>query len=490
MKKEQLLDLISGRYPEGLARWHLKLSKWNAPDEEKAALSRLFSFLLDHLDLALSDESALMSRLQQWMMDETPVADPNHWFFAVGSLEQILMEFVMESQDSSFVQQAFHKIHTLCMNINQALMQWPFLTLRAFDSPRIRSYSPLVELLQGLKIRPDVRWNKIAVLTSEGKVLDLAVHHPRNNRWVAAYPTDRQTLFVRRILQGKARGFTEPVNQHLSLAISGSKNALSRSYAREIAGWIRHALRFSRQYTSGPLYDTLRQYEAILEFDDTLLSTSGVKETLLTSMKQICRLTGFQRSAFFWYYPLLKKVEGICSYNVPLEEIQRIHESEQNVPGISKLFDVKRPVYFRQVHHLLPKHHIRHFRLTSLLVAPLYEEHHHVTGVLLLDQNGQQFDVSQTTIEIIRSLLTRVSRNLRTKLYANASPLQLSSPLTHREKQILRFSANGLSTKQIAARLKISEHTVNEYIRSVFKKLHAKNRAEAVAKALRQRLIK
>ncbi len=46
MKKEQLLDLISGRYPEGLARWHLKLSKWNAPDEEKAALSRLFSSCL------------------------------------------------------------------------------------------------------------------------------------------------------------------------------------------------------------------------------------------------------------------------------------------------------------------------------------------------------------------------------------------------------------------------------------------------------------
>lgn len=490
MEKEQLLEIISGKYQECLARWHLKLSKREAADEEKKALSRAFSFMLDHMDLALSDESVFIYKLQQQLLNDSSVIHPNHLMFAIGSLEQIIMEFILESRDHHFVHQSFHKIHTLCMNISYTLMQQPFLSLRSPFAPSIGSHSPLVQLLKRVKIRPYVRWNKAAVTTSQGKILDLAVHHPRKDRWLATYPTERQTLFVQHILQGKAQGFTEQINEKLTLVIEGSKDPLSRRFARELTDWIRHALMFSHKYTNSHIHDTLRQYEAILEFDNTLLTTTGIKDTLFTSMKQICHMTGFQRSAFFWYYPFSKKVEGIFSYNVPLEEIQRIHETEQNVPGISKLFDVKRPVYFRQVHHLLPKHHVEHFRLTSLLVAPLFEENHHVTGVLLLDQNGQPFDVSQTTIEIIRSLLTRVSRNLRTKLYANTTAFQLSSPLSHREKQILQFSADGLSTKQIAFKMKISEHTVNEYIRSVFKKLQAKNRAEAVAKALRQKLIK
>lgn len=490
MEKEQLLDMISGKYQECLARWHLKLSKWDATDEEKRALSKAFSFMLDHMDLALSDESVFIHKLQQHLLNEVLAMDPNHLMFAIRSLEQIIMEFVLESHDHHFVHHSFHRIHTLCMNITFTLMHRPFLSLHSPFSPSSESHSPLVQLLQRIEIRPYVRWKKVAVTTPQGKLLDLAVYHPRKDRWLATYPTEKQALFVQRILTGRAQGFTEQINQKLTLVIKGSKDPLSRRFARQLTDWIRHALQFSNKYTSGHIHDTLRQYEAILEFDNTLLATSGIKDTLFTSMKQICHMTGFQRSAFFWYYPFSKKVEGIFSYNVPLEEIQRIHESEQNVPGISKLFDVKRPVYFRQVNHLLPKHHIEHFRLTSLLVAPLFEENHHVTGVLLLDQNGQPFDVSQTTIEIIRSLLTRVSRNLRTKLYANTSSFQLSSPLTHREKQILQFSADGFSTKQIASKLKISEYTVNEYIRSVFKKLQAKNRAEAVAKALRQQLIK
>jgi RNA polymerase sigma factor (sigma-70 family) len=85
--------------------------------------------------------------------------------------------------------------------------------------------------------------------------------------------------------------------------------------------------------------------------------------------------------------------------------------------------------------------------------------------------------------------VTRVSRNLHSKLYSNPSVTQISSPLTRREKQILQLSADGYSTKQIASKLQISEYTVNQHISSIFKKLKAKNKAEAVAKAFRQQLI-
>jgi DNA-binding NarL/FixJ family response regulator len=63
---------------------------------------------------------------------------------------------------------------------------------------------------------------------------------------------------------------------------------------------------------------------------------------------------------------------------------------------------------------------------------------------------------------------------------------QLLSP---RESEILNMLAAGLGNKQIAWRLKISEHTVKFHVTSVFHKLNASSRAEAVAIGMRRGLI-
>jgi two-component system, NarL family, response regulator YdfI len=65
-------------------------------------------------------------------------------------------------------------------------------------------------------------------------------------------------------------------------------------------------------------------------------------------------------------------------------------------------------------------------------------------------------------------------------------PLQ---PLTPRESEILNLLAGGLANKEIAWRLKISEHTVKFHITSIFNKLDASTRAEAVAIGARRGLI-
>jgi DNA-binding NarL/FixJ family response regulator len=61
--------------------------------------------------------------------------------------------------------------------------------------------------------------------------------------------------------------------------------------------------------------------------------------------------------------------------------------------------------------------------------------------------------------------------------------------LTPRELEVLRMIAEGLANKQIAARLAISEHTVKFHIGSVFAKMHASTRAEAVMIGARRGLI-
>lgn len=69
---------------------------------------------------------------------------------------------------------------------------------------------------------------------------------------------------------------------------------------------------------------------------------------------------------------------------------------------------------------------------------------------------------------------------------SRASPGHVLSP---RESEILNLLAAGLGNKEIAWRLKISEHTVKFHVTSIFNKLNASGRAEAVAIGVRRGLI-
>ena len=60
--------------------------------------------------------------------------------------------------------------------------------------------------------------------------------------------------------------------------------------------------------------------------------------------------------------------------------------------------------------------------------------------------------------------------------------------LTARERQIVELVAQGLSNPEIAARLHISRKTAAHHVSNVLAKLGARNRAEAVALASRQRV--
>jgi len=63
------------------------------------------------------------------------------------------------------------------------------------------------------------------------------------------------------------------------------------------------------------------------------------------------------------------------------------------------------------------------------------------------------------------------------------------SALTRREREILAMLAEGMPNKVIAARLRISEHTVKTHLEALFDKLGASTRAEAVARGVRQGLL-
>jgi LuxR family maltose regulon positive regulatory protein len=66
---------------------------------------------------------------------------------------------------------------------------------------------------------------------------------------------------------------------------------------------------------------------------------------------------------------------------------------------------------------------------------------------------------------------------------AGATPAPLATPLTEREMKILRYLPTMLSNAEIGAETYVSLNTVKTHLRSIYRKLDANNRADAVARA-------
>jgi two-component system NarL family response regulator len=67
---------------------------------------------------------------------------------------------------------------------------------------------------------------------------------------------------------------------------------------------------------------------------------------------------------------------------------------------------------------------------------------------------------------------------------------QYSAPaLTARELEVLRLVARGMTNREIADELFISENTVKNHVRNILEKLHLHTRMEAVIYAVRERLL-
>jgi DNA-binding NarL/FixJ family response regulator len=84
-------------------------------------------------------------------------------------------------------------------------------------------------------------------------------------------------------------------------------------------------------------------------------------------------------------------------------------------------------------------------------------------------------------VDVLLSVLPSVGRTVD-----DANPVQA---LTPREIEVLGMLAEGLGNKAIAKRLSISEHTVKFHVSSIFTKLNATSRTEAVTLGARQGLI-
>jgi DNA-binding NarL/FixJ family response regulator len=93
-------------------------------------------------------------------------------------------------------------------------------------------------------------------------------------------------------------------------------------------------------------------------------------------------------------------------------------------------------------------------------------------------------DVARTVLSLLRE---KTPKRISGQFFRNVSPTKLD--LTEREHAVLQALVKGLSYKQVGLQLNISIDTVRTHIRAVYRKLQVHSVAEAVARAIREKLV-
>ena len=119
-------------------------------------------------------------------------------------------------------------------------------------------------------------------------------------------------------------------------------------------------------------------------------------------------------------------------------------------------------------------------------------------GYFLKDISSEEMAAAVRTVaaggaliqpSITRKVLSEFSRLAETPVTGEKGQISLPEPLTDREMDVLKTLAEGLSNKEIAERLFITEGTVKNHVSNLIAKLNVRDRTQAIIKAQEYGLI-
>ncbi len=125
----------------------------------------------------------------------------------------------------------------------------------------------------------------------------------------------------------------------------------------------------------------------------------------------------------------------------------------------------------------------------QIMVLTVYEDTETIFKALRAGACGYLLKRSshQEILNAIRDILqggapmtSAIARKLVTAFHEPVSSTASATTLSEREREILESLAQGLSNKEIGARLNLSPFTVKNHLARVFEKLHVRCRTEAV----------
>ncbi len=176
-----------------------------------------------------------------------------------------------------------------------------------------------------------------------------------------------------------------------------------------------------------------------------------------------------------------------------------VAEAERLAPDVV-LMDVRMPKMngieaARKIREVAPT--------TKVLMLTVSDEEEDLYEAIKAGANGyllKEISVEEVA-EAIRDVVdgqSRISPSMASKLLNEFNTLakradekrQIPGPtLTNRELEVLKLVAKGMSNREVAEELYISENTVKNHVRNILEKLHLHSRMEAVLYAMRERIL-
>ena len=134
---------------------------------------------------------------------------------------------------------------------------------------------------------------------------------------------------------------------------------------------------------------------------------------------------------------------------------------------------------------------------TSVVMLTVFEDHDRVFRAICAGASGylvkaSPFDKIVEAIHQVKAGGSPMSPRVATSvlaMFARMAAPQTDFGLTERERQVLELMRDGLAKKEIAARMELSFHTVDDYLRNIYTKLHVHSQAGAVGKAMKHGLL-
>jgi DNA-binding NarL/FixJ family response regulator len=115
-------------------------------------------------------------------------------------------------------------------------------------------------------------------------------------------------------------------------------------------------------------------------------------------------------------------------------------------------------------------------------------------GYLLKDMSNEDFErtlkgIAEGEAPLSQGLAGKILEEFARVSRGEGAAEGERDALTDREREVLQLVTEGKTNREIAAALFIAESTVNFHMKNILSKLHLRNRAEAVAYALRSGLV-